>query len=130
MKTLPFLAILSLGAATLGAATAAQAQPGWRTVGYKTVSRGSDRDTINLRGNMRDRQIRVCALNRPINFTRLTVRFQNGGVQDIPVRRILNAGTCTAPQQLNGRRRNIAAIDMVYSRFARGTLPIIRVQAR
>lgn len=125
MKILPFLAILSLSTAT-----AAQAQPGWRTVGYKTVSRGSDRDTINLRGNARDRQIRVCALNRPIHFTRLTVRFQNGGVQDLPVRRILNAGTCIAPQQLNGKRRNIAAINMTYSRFAPGTLPIIRVQAR
>jgi len=130
MKILPFLTILSLGATAFGTATAAQAQPGWRTVGYKTVSRGSDRDTIMLRGNMRDRQIRVCALNRPIHFTRLTVRFQNGGVQDLPVRRVLNARTCTAPQELNGRRRNIASINMVYSRFAPGTLPIIRVQAR
>ena len=124
MKAVPLLILL------LAIPTVADAQARWRTVGYTTVSRGADRDTIRLRGNLRDRQIRVCAFNRAINFTRLTVRFQNGGAQELPVRRVLNAGTCTPAQDLRGRRRNIAAVDMVYSRFARGTLPIIRVQAR
>lgn len=129
MRILPGL-VLSITAFALVAPEIAAAQGRWRVVGFTTVSRGSDRDTIRLRGNARDRQIRVCALNRAIQFTRLTVRFENGARQEIPVRRILNAGTCTAPQDLRGRRRNIAAIDMTYSRFARGTLPVVRVQAR
>lgn len=129
MRILPGI-LLSCTAVALVAPSLAEAQARWRIVGFTTVSRGSDRDTIRLRGNARDRQIRVCALNRAIQFNRLTVRFENGGVQEIPVRRILNAGTCTAPQDLRGRRRNIASIEMRYARFVRGTLPVVRVQAR
>ncbi|MDQ8757092.1 hypothetical protein RCO27_12740 [Sphingosinicella sp. LHD-64] len=129
MHILP-AALMSLTVAALVVPSVAEAQRRWRTVGYMTVSRGSDRDTIRLRGNARDRQIRVCAINRAINFTRLSVRFENGGRQELPVRRVLNAGTCTPAQDLRGQRRNIAAVDMTYSRFARGTLPLIRVQAR
>ena len=62
----------------------------------------------------------------------LDVRFANGGHQDVPVRSLLRAGSCTRNIDLNGRDRNISSISVVYERSRirwRGN-PVVRVQAR
>lgn len=101
----------------------------WTTIGYTTLGAGRDRDVIRVRGDDRHRQIRVCALNRSIEMRDLDVRFANGGRQDIRVRQVIRAGTCTAAKNLNGRRRNMQSVQIVYSRI-RGILPVVRIQAR
>lgn len=101
----------------------------WTTIGYTTVGAGRDRDVIRVRGNDRHRQIRVCALNRSIEMRDLNVRFANGGRQDIRLRQVIRAGTCTAAKDLQGRRRNMQSVQIAYSRI-RGTLPVVRIQAR
>lgn len=101
----------------------------WTTIGYTTVGSGRDRDVIRVRGDDRHRQIRVCALNRSIEMRDLSVRFANGGRQDIRVRQVIRAGSCTAAKDLNGRRRNMQSVQIVYSRL-RGILPVVRIQAR
>lgn len=112
MKQVALLAAIALLGAT-GMAVAQQPQhhrppprpplpgpnPGhggsWTTIGYTTVGSGRDRDVIRVRGDDRHRQIRVCALNRSIEMRDLHVRFANGGRQDIRVRQVIRAGTCT-----------------------------------
>lgn len=127
MKILPYLVVLSLSVTTVGEA---QAQGSWRTVAYKTVNRG-DSDTITVRGNPIASQIRLCAVNQPITFSGVTVRFRNGGRQTISLRRLVRAGNCTPAQTLRGRNRNISAIDLRYSQFRRGArLPTVRIQIR
>jgi hypothetical protein len=133
--------ITMLAAATLlatGAAAMAQERhnrptpmpgPGWTTIGYTTVGAGRDRDVIRVRGNDRHRQIRVCALNRAIEMRDLDVRFANGVRQDIAVRQIIRAGSCTAAKDLRGQRRNLQSVSIAYSRL-RGVMPIVRIQAR
>jgi hypothetical protein len=115
----------------LSSSSPASAQSGWRTVAYKTVGAGTDRDTIRVRGDARYRQVRLCSINRPIVMQDFSVRFANGRTQDIRVRNRIAAGSCTRAAELNGGRRNIEEIRLVYGRLERGVrTPLIRVQVR
>jgi len=127
---------LLLGAAAaasvLAFAAPAAAQYGnWRTIGYKTVSGGTDRDTIDVRGNARYRAVRLCSFNAPIRMRDFDIRFENGGHQDVAVRQRIGAGTCTRAIDLQGGRRDIRRIKLVYEQILRSVhRPLIRVQAR
>ena len=127
--------ILLLGtaaaAATLAFTAPATAQQNWRTIAFKTVASGTDRDTINVRGNTRYREVRLCVFNAPIRMRDFDVRFDNGGRQDVRVRQRIGAGSCTRNIDLEGNRRDIERIRLVYERVARARrTPLIRVQAR
>ena len=103
---------------------------GWRTVAYTRVD-GRDTDTIRMRGHIRERAIRVCAINAPLNLRDFDIRFENGGHQDVRVRQRIGAGTCTRNIDLAGNRRDIETVRLRYSPIRRGwTRPLIRVQAR
>jgi len=123
-------------AATLTAVTPAAAQygrwqeRGWRTVAYERVD-GRDTDTIRLRGNIRERAIRVCAINQPLNLRDFDIRFANGGHQDVNTRAVLRAGTCTRAADLRGNRRDIDSVRLKYAPIQRSfQRPYVRVQVR
>jgi hypothetical protein len=117
--------------AALALPTGAMAQRGWETIGFRTVGAGSDRDSISVRGNERHRQIRICAINRPIGLQSVRVRFNNGVRQDIRTRQVLRGGACTVAKDLRGRARNLRTVDLTYTKLQRGILPpLVRVQAR
>ena len=129
MRTLMFSA--ATAAATLALATPAAAQQNWRTIAYKTVASGTDRDTINVRGNTRYRAVRLCAFNAPIRMRDFDIRFDNNARQDVRVRQRIAAGSCTRAVDLDGNRRDIERIRLVYERLPRGRYqPLVRVQAR
>jgi hypothetical protein len=103
---------------------------GWRTVAYRQVN-GRDTDTITMRGHVRERSIRVCAINQPLNLRDFDIRFQNGGRQDVNTRAVLRAGTCTRAVDLRGNRRDINAVRLRYSPIYRAALrPYVRIQVR
>ena len=123
-------------AATLVAVTPAAAQfgrwtdRGWRTVAYSRVD-GRDTDTIRLRGSIRERAIRVCAINQPLNLRDFDIRYANGGHQDVATRAVLRAGTCTRAVDLRGNRRDIASVRLKYAPILRAALrPHVRIQVR
>ena len=121
-------------AVALTTATPAEAQRwndrGWRTVGYETVN-GRESDTIRLRGHVRERAIRVCAMNQPLHLRDFDVRFQNGRHQDVNTRAVLRAGTCTRAVDLRGNRRDIASVRLRYEPIRRSwQRPLVRVQVR
>ena len=132
MKRTTILA-LAAGAVTLATAAPADAQRwrnAWRTVGYAQVQ-GRDSDTIRVPGTARYRQLRVCVFNGPIQMRDLDVRYRNGGRQDIPVRDMMRAGTCTRNIDLAGNRRDVTAVRLKYAPLARGwARPVVRVQVR
>lgn len=133
MKRMMILTAVA-AAATVGSAASADAQryrPGhWRTVAYTTVN-GHDTDTIRVPGTARYRQMRVCVFNGPIHMRDLDVRYRNGGRQDIAVRELMRAGTCTRNVDLAGRRRDVTAVRLKYTPLARGwARPLVRVQVR
>ena len=124
------------GAVTLAAAAPADAQywrwneRGWRTVAYERVD-GRDTDTIRLRGHVRERAIRLCAMNQPLHLRDFDVRFQNGRRQDINTRAVLRPGTCTRAVNLKGNRRDVNAVRLRYEPIYRTwQRPIVRVQVR
>jgi hypothetical protein len=128
--------ILTLPAAatTAAAAVPAEAQRwrpnAWRTVAYTTVN-GRDTDKIRVPGTARYRQMRVCVFNGPIRMRDLDVRYRNGGRQDIRVRQLMRAGTCTRNIDLAGNRRDVTSVRLKYAPLARGwTRPLVRVQVR
>jgi len=103
---------------------------GWRTVGYTRVD-GRDSDTIALPGRTRQSAIRVCAMNQPLHLRDFDIRFENGRKQDVDTRAVLNAGTCTRAVDLNGNRRDIAAVRLRYEPILRvASRPVVRVQVR
>jgi hypothetical protein len=123
-------------AATLVAVAPANAQfgrwseRGWRTVAYTRVD-GRDTDTIRLRGHIRERAIRVCAINQPLNLRDFDIRYANGQRQDVNTRAVLRAGTCTRAVDLRGGRRDIAAVRLKYAPIYRSSVrPYVRIQVR
>jgi len=123
-------------AATLVAVTPASAQfgrwndRGWRTVAYTRVD-GRDSDTIRMRGHIRERAIRVCAINQPLRLRDFDIRYRNGGRQDVNTRAILRAGTCTRAIDLRGSRRDINAVRLRYEPIYRSVQrPYVRIQVR
>jgi hypothetical protein len=128
--------ILTLAAAatTVAVASPADAQRwrpnAWHTVAYTTVN-GRDTDTIRVPGTARSRQMRVCVFNGPIQMRDLDVRFRNGRHQDVSVRHLMRAGTCTRNIDLSGNRRDVTSVRLKYAPLARGwTRPLVRVQVR
>jgi hypothetical protein len=103
---------------------------GWRTVAYTRVN-GRDTDTIRMRGHVRGRAIRLCAINQPLNLRDFDIRYQNGGHQDVNTRAVLRAGTCTRAVDLRGQRRDIKTVRLRYSPIYRSSLrPYVRIQVR
>ena len=128
--------ILAAAGAAVALTTAVPAEAqrwndrGWRTVGYETVN-GRESDTIRLRGHVRERAIRVCAMNQPLHLRDFDVRFQNGRHQDVNTRAVLRAGTCTRAVDLRGNRRDIASVRLRYEPIRRSwQRPLVRVQVR
>lgn len=120
-------------AGTVVAAAPADAQRwnnNWRTVGYGEV-RGRDTDTIRVPGTARYRQMRLCIYNGPIQMRDVDVRYRNGARQDIRVRNLMRAGTCTRNIDLSGNRRDVTSVRLKYAPLARGwRRPLVRVQVR
>ena len=134
--TRTFILALAGAATTFAAAAPADAQywrwneRGWRTVAYERVD-GRDTDTIRLRGHIRERAIRVCAMNQPLHLRDFDIRFQNGRKQDVNTRAVLRPGRCTRAADLRGSRRDIKNVRLRYEPIYRSwQRPIIRVQVR
>lgn len=87
----------------------------WVLLGSRRVNWRVDRDTIRVgRRYGRFRAIRLVVRRNAVNFIRVAVRFGNGQVQEIPIRRVIPAGGRTRVIDLAGRRRFISAVRMVY----------------
>ena len=122
MKMLLAGAAMLLGTA-LSSTSALAWGPGggsWVTLGTRTVTDRMDRDEIYLPGHARYRQIKICVYRNPIRVYDVDVRYQNGGHQDISVRHRLNDGQCTRNIDLDGWRRDIRKIQMVYEETSWG----------
>ncbi len=86
----------------------------WELIGTSQVSFRKEKDTIYARGNDRHRQIMICVYNQPVRVTDLDVRFANGRAQDLNVRNVLNAGSCTRAIDLAGNKRDIRSVSIAY----------------
>lgn len=102
----------------------------WRSVGLQMINGKGDRDAIRVRGEQRDRQIRVCSVNHPFRLGEVEIRFANGGRQRVDIRQRIEARACTRPIDLRGDRRTIDEVGLRYSAIGSGRIPLVRVEAR
>jgi hypothetical protein len=118
---------IAAGTAMLALATPASA---WEQIGYQQADMRRDHDTIQVRGNDRYRQIRLCVERSPLRMRDLKVVYNNGAVQDVRVRRRFDPDSCTRAIDLRGRRRNIDTVEMTYDRRGEGAPAAVKVYAR
>lgn len=128
MSSIAALAVMGL--AVPASAQSDYARDGWDSIGSKTVNPGVDSDHVRVRGNVRYRKVRLCALNRPIELRHMTIRFHNGESQNFPANRLIAAGSCTHGFDLRGRKRNMDHIHLTYSRIIPGSEPEVLIQAK
>jgi hypothetical protein len=114
--------ILQVAAALAALAIAAPAasQSGWTKLGQREVNDSVERDTIRARGGTQWRQMMICAEQAPVRFLDVTVRYRNGGTQDVRLRSLIRAGSCTRDINLRGRERDIEAVDFTYEAASLG----------
>lgn len=118
MFTVPFLAryaIVFFCLTTLSCASSSRL-PGWTFLGERTVNHAVDRDEIRV--GARDgsfRQIKLVVRRRAITMRDLKVHYANGGVQDVNLRRSIEAGGATRDIDLTGQNRVIERVVFFYN---------------
>jgi hypothetical protein len=132
VKVLLAGAVMALGTAFSTAPALAWPGSGWTLLGTRVVSDRMDSDVISVPGRARYAQIKICVYRNPIRVYDIDVRYRNGDNQDISVRHRLRAGQCTRNIDLDGRRRDIRSIRMMYEEtsWGRGRTATVRVFGR
>ncbi|HYC39861.1 MAG TPA: hypothetical protein VEB63_05175 [Chitinophagaceae bacterium] len=92
------------------------AAPGdWFFLGDKSVGFGVDHDVIRF-GNWKDdvRQIKLKITDGPLKMYDMKIYFDNGGVQDVPIRHRFVAGSESRVIDLDGGLRHLSRIEFWY----------------
>ncbi len=88
---------------------------GWVNLGCQAANFQRDRDVVRVgkrQGNFRAVRLRVSG--NDIFVRQLLVVYGNGQPDNLPVQRMIRAGTVSAPIDLIGRQRFINRVEMVY----------------
>jgi hypothetical protein len=88
---------------------------GWSYLGDKWVNFGVDHDELFL-GNFKDdvRQIRLRVTDGPVHIMDMKVHFDNGSVQDVPIRSLIRQGDQSRVIDLDGGLRHLNKIAFWY----------------
>jgi hypothetical protein len=95
----------------------------WKFIADKWVGWNVDHDVIHT-GNINDdfRQLRLRVTDGPLKVYDMKVHFDNGEVQDVPLRVLIPKGRYSRIIDLNGGLRHISKIEFWYETkgFAKG----------
>ena len=109
-----YLAKFALALTALAVAAPVEAQRGWIFLGQRHVTDRAERDVIRVAGARRFGQIRICVADRAVRFNDVDIRFRNGGNQDVKLRSIVAADSCSGAIELRGRGRDIDQVVFAY----------------
>lgn len=109
------LLIASCGSPRPVAQSLTNTPQGWSYLGDKWVNFGVDHDELFL-GNFKDdvRQIRLRVTDGPVHIMDMKVHFDNGSVQDVPVRSVIRQGDQSRVIDLDGGLRHLNKITFWY----------------
>jgi len=87
----------------------------WKFIGDKRVSFGLDHDVI-ITGNVNDdfRQLKVKVTDGPLKMYDMKIYFDNGQIQDVPIRVLIPKGGETRVIDLDGGLRHLSKIEFWY----------------
>ena len=111
------IAFLLFSLSTLNCSTTQRPAPrtDWRFVADKWVNYGLDRDVI-LFGDLKDdfRQLKIRVTDAPLKIYDMKIHFDNGDVQDVPLKSLFRQGEESRVIDLNGGLRHFRKIEFWY----------------
>ncbi|WP_395330272.1 hypothetical protein WBP06_17420 [Novosphingobium sp. BL-8H] len=135
MKRSYLLALGALCSAMVPAAAVAQpnaaANAPWLFLGARNIASGTEHETVEVTSERLLRQLQFCVFNTPLRLETLSIQFEDGQRQEVPVQERIVAGGCTRAIDLTGASRRVRAVDLTYGsvfRFRRA--PMVRIVGR
>jgi hypothetical protein len=122
---------MTAAALVLLVAAPAAAQSVWNRVGSRPISDSVDRDAIPVQDGEVYSQIVLCSDGAPLRLNDVTVRFRDGGSQDLAVRDKIERGGCTDSYDLRAPNdRHIDSVAFTYQATSGGRPARVRLMAR
>jgi hypothetical protein len=87
---------------------------GWHKIGEVTASFKTETESIAVLGADRFKAIKLKATDAPINIDRVTVTYESGEMQEIPVSHELNMGAETKVFDLTRPSDDIKTVNFTY----------------
>jgi hypothetical protein len=124
------IAIASLGSGAFAQkpAVITNDKPGWHKIAETSVSLRSDRDEVLVMGADHFKSMRLKVVDAPVEFTDITVVFENDMTQNISVRRVIKRGEQTRAIDLDGKDRAIKKIILEYKTVPTGKMDHAHVE--
>jgi len=89
-------------------------KPGWHKIGETTADFKTDKDVIKILGDDRFKSLRIKTTDAPVHIEQLTVVYQDGEPENVPVRYDFKPGTESRNIDLKGYERKIKEVDFIY----------------
>jgi hypothetical protein len=99
----------------------AEAAGPWQFAGMRVVNGSFDVDKISVgpRHNRADKML-LKVRGNDLRVYDVKIHYTSGGVQDVPIRKIIPQGGSTRVIDLNGKNRNIKHVTFRYGKFRNG----------
>ena len=89
-------------------------KPGWHKIGETHVDFKSDKDVVKVWGADHFKALQIKAVDAPVHIESMQVSYENGELEDIPVRFDFKKGTESRAIDLKGTEKRIKEITFVY----------------
>jgi len=93
---------------------------GWRELGTTVVKFTVDKDVIVVAGNDWFRQLKFHVIDAAIEMLNMTVVYETGAHQEIPLRLVIPKGGESRLIDLNGGERRLRRVEFTYKSGAPG----------
>jgi hypothetical protein len=87
---------------------------GWHKIGEANVNFKADKDKFIIMGADRFKAIKVKVTDAPVHIENLEVTYENGDMEDIPIRSSLKAGAETRVINLKKKDAELKAVEFMY----------------
>jgi hypothetical protein len=89
-------------------------KPGWHKIGEVKASFKTETESIAVIGEDEFKSIKLKVTDAPINIDRITVYYESGEVEDVPVSNELQAGAETRVFDLKYPAKDLKKVTFVY----------------
>lgn len=102
----------------------------WAEIARKPLAADLETDRIEIPGDKKYGKLRICLFKAALDMKQLAIAFHNGTEQRIAINRSIGADNCTSNLDLEGKGRQIDAVELTFAKTVAGSEPEVVVQAR